>query len=118
MSRAGFHRHRSDQPAIDLQKLLLIGRIVRDGLRDISAAAVRDLQWRPTIFIHPGKNYAPVVDQRIDVKNFAGNEARQHMIGRSFAQCFALIQFIDSGPNLFAAVQFPNADRRDIRTRL
>ena len=61
--RAGLHAHGLDEAAINLQKLFLLRRIVRDGLGNVRAAAVRDLQWRTTILVHAGKDYASFIDQ-------------------------------------------------------
>ena len=46
---------------------------------------MRNLQWRTPILVHADKDDAAFIDQRVDVKNFARNEARQQIIRRSLA---------------------------------
>src|SRR5437870_2845229 len=63
MRRARFHSHGFEEAAIYLQKLFFLRRIVRNGLGNVRAAAMRDLQWRTTILVHAGKDYASFIDQ-------------------------------------------------------
>src|SRR5215831_19273863 len=60
MGRTGLHAHGLNQTTIDLQKLFLVRGVMRDCLRDISAAAMRDLQWRPPVTVHAGEDHAAV----------------------------------------------------------
>src|SRR5437660_1790536 len=78
---------------------------------------MRNLQWWTPILIHAGKDYASFIDERVDVKHFARNEARQQIIRCSLAQTFTLVHFFDKPPYLFSSFQFPNANRGDIRAR-
>ena len=117
MRRACFHTHGLDEAAINLQKLFLLRRIVRDGLGNIRATAMRNLQWRTPILIHAGKNDASFIDERVDVKHFARNEARQQIIRRALAQDFALVHLFDKPPDFFSRLQLLNANRGNIRAR-
>ena len=80
MRRAGLHAHRLDQAAIDFQQLLLVQRIVRNRLRNIRAAAVRNLQRRSPVFVDAREGDATIADERVDVKDFAGDEPCQDVI--------------------------------------
>ena len=61
-----------------------------------------------------GENHTALINKRIDVKDFAGNETRQQMIRSALAQALALIQFLNYCPGVFGALQLSNPDRGHI----
>jgi len=68
---------RLDNFAIQLAQGLLISRFTRDGAGRGNAAAVKNVQrWVPVLMCL-GENHLPIVNQRIDVKDFALDEPRE-----------------------------------------